>query len=178
MEHRTQRAVLTVGMMLLIAAVIGLGGLMTYALVANEVTENGGARATGLVSAPLSGQETAAMQRSSENQGTSTAKAAASQTITRGRDGGELEDDAEDEDKEDEAQISSSVARITKEEAKDIAEEETGGKATDVDTDRVKGRDAWEIEVRKGGNEADVLVDMETGEVLEVEWEDEEEDDD
>ncbi len=89
-----------------------------------------------------------------------------------------MEDDEDEDDEDDETRVSSANARITEEEAKRIAEDETGGRATEVDTDRVRGRAAFEIEIRKNGKEADVLVDMETGEVLEVEWEDEEDEDD
>ncbi len=78
----------------------------------------------------------------------------------------------ESEDDENEVKVSSDNAEITEEEAKEIAVAETGGKVTEVDTDRKNGRDAWEIEIKKDGNYADVLIDMETGEVLAVEWED------
>ncbi len=88
-----------------------------------------------------------------------------------------LNTETESADDEDEIKISSSGAKISEEEAKEIAVAETGGKVTEVDTDRKNGRDAWEIEINKNGNYADVLVDMETGEVLAVEWEDEEDDD-
>lgn len=91
------------------------------------------------------------------------------------------EENEEDEglDEENEIQVSSSNAKITELQAKQIAEQETGGKVTDVDTDRIKGKDAWEIEIRRNGKEADVLIDMQTGAVLAVVWEtDEEEDDD
>ncbi len=89
----------------------------------------------------------------------------------------EKNEEDEGADKENEVQISSSNAKITELEAKQIAEQETGGKVTDVDTDRIKGRDAWEIEIKKNGKEADVLIDMETGAVLAVEWETDEDDD-
>jgi uncharacterized membrane protein YkoI len=78
--------------------------------------------------------------------------------------------EAEDDDTDEEEPFVSSLgARITEEQAKQIALDEVGGTVTDTDTDRVNGRDAWEIEIRKNGNEYDVLVDMETGDVLKVE---------
>jgi uncharacterized membrane protein YkoI len=79
---------------------------------------------------------------------------------------------------EDEEYVSSAGAKVTAAEAKAIAVQETGGRVTDLDTDRERGRDVWEVEVRTSRGEADVLVDMETGEVLAVEWEDEEDEDD
>ncbi len=86
--------------------------------------------------------------------------------------------ESDDDTDDDEAKVSSSGAKISEEEAKEIAVKETGGTVTDVDTDRVKGKAAWEIEIQKDGKEADVLIDMETGAVLAVEWEDDDDADD
>lgn len=83
----------------------------------------------------------------------------------------------ESADDEDEMKISSSGAKISEEQAKKIAVAEIGGEVTEVDTDRKNGKDAWEVEIKKDGEYADVLIDMETGEVLAIEWEDNEDDD-
>ncbi len=80
-------------------------------------------------------------------------------------------------DDENETQISRANAAITEEEAKEIAVAQTGGQVTDIDTDRKYGRDAWEVEIHTDGAYADVLIDMQTGEVLAIEWETGEEDD-
>ena len=83
----------------------------------------------------------------------------------------------EDELEEDEIKVSSYNAKITEAEAKKIVAGEVGGIVTKVDTDKIKGRDVWEIEIKKNEKYADILVDMETGEILDIEWEDEEDDD-
>lgn len=87
-------------------------------------------------------------------------------------------EDEDEEDDENEVQVSSENAFITEEKAKEIAISEIGGVVTKVETESVKGRNAWGIEIKVNGKEADVFIDMETGEVLDIEWEDEEEDDD
>jgi len=83
--------------------------------------------------------------------------------------------DEETGDDETEEKISSAGAQVSEEEAQAIALREIGGRVSDMDTDRIRGRDAWEVEITKGSRQADVLVDMETGAVLDIEWE---EDDD
>jgi uncharacterized membrane protein YkoI len=87
-----------------------------------------------------------------------------------------VEDDDTDDEKE--VQVSSAGALITETKAKEIAINKIGGVVTDVETESVNGRKAWEIEIKVNGKEADVLVDMNTGEVINVEWEDEQEEDD
>lgn len=84
-------------------------------------------------------------------------------------------DDEEDDDKEE--LVSSSGRKVTEEEAKKIALREIGGTVTDIEMDRDGGKNIWEVEVTKSGKQADVLIDLETGEVIEIEWEDEEDDD-
>jgi|SRR3989344_1031487 len=88
---------------------------------------------------------------------------------------GTEDDDADDEN---EVQVDSTSALITEAKAKEIAINEIGGVVTDVETESVNGRNAWGVEIKVNGKEADVFVDMNTGEVLNVEWEDENEEDD
>ena len=88
---------------------------------------------------------------------------------------------SDDDDDDTEATVSAEVkasAKVSESEAKRIAAAETGGKATDTDTDTFEGKTVWEIEIQKDGKEADVLVDMETGAVLAVEWEEDDDTDD
>ncbi|MBI2576951.1 PepSY domain-containing protein [Candidatus Woesearchaeota archaeon] len=91
----------------------------------------------------------------------------------------EGEDDTSGED--DGFESSTASARgssITREQAKEIAVREVGGRATDIESKRYDGKDAWEVEISKDGEEADVLVDKSSGAIVNVEWEDEEEDED
>lgn len=79
---------------------------------------------------------------------------------------------------ESETSMYTSNSPITEQEAKDIAVERTGGRVSDFEVKRRNGRIAYEVEITKNGNEADVLIDAETGDILDIEWEGEEEDDD
>lgn len=91
----------------------------------------------------------------------------------RGQDD-DSEDDTEtddEEEEEEENEVSNEDATITLDRAKEIAIETTGGEVEETDMEMEDGRKVYEIEIKKDGKEADVLVDMETGEVIEVEWE-------
>ena len=84
----------------------------------------------------------------------------------------ELDDEENDaESEEEEIMVSSAGARVSEQQAKDIAIREVGGRVTDIETDSEDGRNVWEVEIRKDGEEVDVLIDMETGEVLDIERE-------
>ena len=63
--------------------------------------------------------------------------------------------------------------KITEQEARDIAVAEIGGRVIEVELEREFGRDVYEVEIETYGVEADVFVDLETGEVVGIEWEDE-----
>ena len=86
--------------------------------------------------------------------------------------------DDDNADDKNEVQVSSASAKITEAEAKEIAINEVGGVVTATDTKNVSGKNAWEIEIKTNGKEVDVLVDMETGKVLNVDLGDGEEIDD
>ena len=93
-----------------------------------------------------------------------------------GEDNTSGEDDDDDDDDEVEGSSGSADGfTITQAQAKEIAVREVGGRATDIDSKRYQGKDAWEVEISKGGGEANVLVDKSSGAILHVEWEDEEE---
>ncbi|UCC93208.1 MAG: PepSY domain-containing protein [Thermoplasmata archaeon] len=65
--------------------------------------------------------------------------------------------------------VLASSADISEEEAKQIAEEETGGIAGDVTTEKEDGRLVYEVQVETDSGPAEVEIDANTGEVLEVE---------
>jgi uncharacterized membrane protein YkoI len=58
---------------------------------------------------------------------------------------------------------------ISEDEAKAIAEEETGGVAGDVTTEKEDGKLVYEVQVTTDQGPAEVEIDANTGEVLEVE---------
>ena len=67
-------------------------------------------------------------------------------------------------------------AEITEEKAKEIALNEVSGRVIKVDTEKENGRVLYEIEIQDGNDVAEVEIDAETGEVLEVEFGDDDED--
>ena len=60
--------------------------------------------------------------------------------------------------------------KISEEEAKQIAEEETGGIAGKVTTEKEGFTTVYEVQVETDKGPAEVEIDAETGEVLEVEY--------
>lgn len=182
MEQKSTKIMLKTSLGVLIVVLLGLSALLVTGLMSDRSDRNDvelSFTTSEIVPPPLIAPQpnevgTNNLDNTAENL-PETSQAPSQVTVIETSE----QDDEEDEgaDEENEPQISSSNAKITELQAKQIAEQETGGKVTDVDTDRIKGRDAWEIEIKKNGKEADVLIDMETGAVLAVEWEDEEEDD-
>mgnify|MGYP001612836171 FL=1 len=67
--------------------------------------------------------------------------------------------------------------KITEAKAKEIALNEVNGRVIKVDIEKEGGRVLYDVEVKEGNNIAEVEIDAETGEVIEVEWEDDESDD-
>ncbi len=66
------------------------------------------------------------------------------------------------------SQAASSAAKISQEKATEIAMKKVPGKVTSVEIEKKLGKKVYVVEIlEKGsGSEVDVLVDMETGEVL------------
>ena len=60
--------------------------------------------------------------------------------------------------------------KISEDEAKQIAEDETGGTAGDVTTEREDGVLVYEVQCDTDKGPAEVEIDADTGEVLEVEY--------
>ena len=81
----------------------------------------------------------------------------------------ELEDDDEDDDDEEQPPIPQNTA-VTVDQAKAIAAQETGGTVTDFETKKRGGNTLYEVEIKKNGREADVLIDPATGAILEIDW--------
>ncbi len=61
---------------------------------------------------------------------------------------------------------------ITEQKAKDIAVSHVKGYATSVETEKENGILVYEVEVIYNGDSVEVEIDANTGEVLEIEWED------
>ncbi len=61
-------------------------------------------------------------------------------------------------------------ADISEEEAMRIAEEETGGTATKITMEKEGFKVLYEVNVKTDKGPAEVEIDAETGEVVEVEW--------
>lgn len=61
------------------------------------------------------------------------------------------------------------VAKISEKKAKELALGAYSGKVTDIEGKLVNSVYAWEVEVTSGAKEADVLVDMLTGAILDIE---------
>ncbi|PIN75852.1 hypothetical protein COV18_01580 [Candidatus Woesearchaeota archaeon CG10_big_fil_rev_8_21_14_0_10_37_12] len=80
--------------------------------------------------------------------------------------------DDSDESDDDDIPVDKEVlrrARVTQEEAKMIALSQVPGRVTDVEAERKRGKDAFVVEIRDGGDEIDVVIDIETGAVLGIE---------
>lgn len=91
-------------------------------------------------------------------------------------------EEADDEDEEDEEisfeELEIIDGLITEERAKQIALTRIGkGTVTDFESEREGGRILYEVRITDDGNEVEVEINAQTGQVLEVEWEDEEDDD-
>ena len=66
--------------------------------------------------------------------------------------------------------VNKSEANISEEEAKAIALREVPGKVTDITIETKSGKESYVVEVdADNGPEIDVIIDMETGEILGVE---------
>ena len=93
----------------------------------------------------------------------------------------EIDDDQEIEDGMDE-EISPQELRtidglITESQAEEIALQEVeSGIVTDISTERENDRILYEVKLKAGNDAAEIEVDAETGEVLEVEWNDDDDD--
>ena len=100
-----------------------------------------------------------------------------STAITKDVDEDEREIDDEDE-KDDEIsseELDKIDGLITEEQAEQIALEHIGkGTVTNFESEREGGKILYEVEI---DNEVEVEIDAESGRILEVEWEDEEDDD-
>ncbi len=68
--------------------------------------------------------------------------------------------------------------KITEEKAKEIALNEVNGKIIKIEIEKENGRLLYEVEVKEGNNIAEIEINAETGEILEVEWEDDNEEED
>ena len=92
----------------------------------------------------------------------------------------ERDDDEESEDDEDLTmdQLRSINRKVSEEEAKAIALETIGsGTVIEVEAERENGRLIYGITIRTQGDTVEVEVDAQTGEVLEIEWGEDDEDD-
>ena len=93
----------------------------------------------------------------------------------------EADDDDENEQDEDISleQLQTINGRLTEEQAKAIALETIGsGSVIDFEAEREDGRLIYGITIRAQGDTVEVEVDGLTGDVLEIEWGDDEDDDD
>lgn len=91
------------------------------------------------------------------------------------------QDDDEEDDDEDLTmdQLRSTNRNISEEQAKKIALETIGsGTVIEVEAEREGGRLLYGITIRAQGDTVEVEVDAQTGEVLEIEWGEDDEDDD
>ncbi|GEM_PF-4919614 len=91
------------------------------------------------------------------------------------------DDDGEEEQDEDISleQLQTINGRLTEEQAKAIALETIGsGSVIDFEAERENGRLLYGITIRAQGDTVEVEVDAQTGEVLEIEWGDDDEEDD
>jgi uncharacterized membrane protein YkoI len=66
--------------------------------------------------------------------------------------------------------VFAATPEISEDEARTIAEEETGGTAGDVATEKEDGKLVYEVQVETDQGPAEVEIDASTGEVLEVEY--------
>ena len=93
----------------------------------------------------------------------------------------EADDDDENEQDEDISleQLQTINGRLTEEQAKAIALETIGsGSVIDFEAEREDGRLIYGITIRAQGDTVEVEIDAVTGEVLEIEWGDDDEEDD
>lgn len=92
-----------------------------------------------------------------------------------------IEEEIKEQNPEVEPLISSQSSGliISKEDAIRIAEDRLGSgfDLEEVDTGSYRGIKAWELEFESGSEEAEVIIDMETGEILNIEYEEEDDDD-
>ena len=68
--------------------------------------------------------------------------------------------------------------KTIEERMKEIALREVNGHIISIDTEKEEGRVLYEITINNGNDIAEVEIDAETGEILEVEWGDDDEDED
>jgi uncharacterized membrane protein YkoI len=66
--------------------------------------------------------------------------------------------------------VFAATPELSEDEARQIAEEETGGVAGDVTTEKEDGTLVYEVQVKTDKGPAEVEIDANTGEVLEVEY--------
>jgi uncharacterized membrane protein YkoI len=84
----------------------------------------------------------------------------------------ETEDDDDDDDEEEvsEEELEGLNSDITESEAKAIALAALGGgEVTDIEVEKDHGKYVYEVEVQYKGDEVDVVIDMENGDVLDIE---------
>jgi len=91
----------------------------------------------------------------------------------------DIEKEIKEENSEVEALTQSSGSTISEDEAIRIAEDRLGSSfdLEEIDTGSYRGIKAWELEFESGSEEAEVIIDMETGEILNIEYEEEDDDD-
>ncbi|MFJ7974011.1 PepSY domain-containing protein [Psychrobacillus sp. NPDC096389] len=79
-----------------------------------------------------------------------------------------LELDLDDDDDKDYVKATSTKSLITEKEAIAIAKKQVDGKVTEIELDEDDNRFEYEIEIRTNKGEADITIDATTGEVLEL----------
>lgn len=79
------------------------------------------------------------------------------------------EDDDNDEDDLSQEEPTNSQTKITQEQAIKIALNKVNGEVTDVEIEKKFGRTAYVVEIDADGEETDVIIDIETGNVLGIE---------
>lgn len=85
-----------------------------------------------------------------------------------------LDSDDNDADEDDESlsveQLQLTDGLITRAQAEDIAIEEVGGRVVGFESERENGRITYDIELIVSGEEVEVEIDARTGEILEIEY--------
>lgn len=93
----------------------------------------------------------------------------------------EEKDDEEDEDSVELSKLNSfTFGSISEEEAIRIAEDRLGNSfdLEEVDAGSYRGVKVWELEFEGSSKEAEVIIDMQTGEILNIEYEEDDDDED
>lgn len=86
-------------------------------------------------------------------------------------------DDNNDDDKKDFAKATSTKTLISEKEAIAIAKKQVNGEVTEIELDEDDNRYEYEIELRTKKGEADITIDATTGNVLELDFDDNGDDD-